>query len=252
MRKVTATIQARTDSSRLPGKVLKEICGKPILQLMVERLKWCQMIDQVVIATTIESKDDRIEALANKIGVGCFRGSEDDVLGRVVGALKEFGVDIHVEFQGDNIMPDPQLVDNMIGYYLKHEDDIDYLSNGIKTTYPPGQEVAVYPAESLIRAQQLWLEENPREHVGIHMYLRPELFRIKSITAPPWYQYPDFHLEVDTEEDFEVVRKVYEHFYPKNPGFTLSEIIGYLLETGIADKNASVPRRWKSFREDAE
>jgi spore coat polysaccharide biosynthesis protein SpsF len=252
MRKITATIQARMGSSRLPGKVLKEICGKPMLQLMVERLTLSQMIDRIIIATTTEPEDNGIAALAEKIGVGCFRGSEDDVLGRVVGALKQFDVDIHVEFQGDNVMPDPQLVDNMIGYYLKYQDEIDYLSNGLKTTFPPGQEVAVYPASALLNAEEDWQKENPREHVGIHIYKRPDKFKIKSITAPAWYHYPHYHLEVDTQEDFEVVKAVYEHFYEENQGFTLSEIIAFLKSSGITEKNSGVERRWKSFRDDTD
>ena len=94
MRKVTATIQARTRSSRLPGKALMEICGKPMLELLVERLKLSRLIDEIVIATTDHRQDTPIVELAERLKIGCFRGSEDDVLGRVVGALKEFKVGI--------------------------------------------------------------------------------------------------------------------------------------------------------------
>ena len=247
---VTATIQARTRSSRLPGKVLMEICGKPLLELLVERLKHSRLIDKIVIATSDHPQDTPIAELAERLKIGCFRGSEDDVLGRVVGALKEFKVDIHAEFQGDNVMPDPMLIDSVIGYYIKHSDQYDYVTNGLKTTYPPGQEVAVYPASVLIEAERDWQRELAREHVGIHVYKRTEKFRVKNLEAPPWHHYPNYHLEVDTGEDFNVIRQVFEHFHHDNLGFSLGEIISYLKESQAFEANRGVKRRWREFRDD--
>src|SRR5207249_2204679 len=106
-------------------------------------------IDRVIIATSDAAEDDAIEALADRLGCPSYRGSEEDVLGRVVGALVKYAVDVHVEFQGDNPMPDSILVDSIIGYYLKHADSCDYVTNALKTTYPPGAELAVYPAAVL-------------------------------------------------------------------------------------------------------
>lgn len=251
MKKITATVQARLGSSRLPGKVLKEICGVPILQLLVERLKMSLLIDEIVIATTTNGEDDPIAVLAEKLSVGCFRGSEDDVLGRVVGVIKEFEIDVHAEFQGDNVMPDPLLVDAFIGCYLKNCEQYDYVTNGLKTTYPPGQEVAVYAGSVLVEAECDWQRELPREHVGIHIYKRPDKFRVMNIEAPPWHHRPDYHLEVDTQEDFEVVRKVFEHFHPNHPGFSLGEIISFLEQSRVFEANRDVGRKWYQFREDS-
>lgn len=250
MRKITASVQARVASSRLPGKMLKEICGVPMLQLLIDRLKMSLLIDEIVIATSNNCQDKAICDLADKLNVGCFRGSEDDVLGRVVGAIRAYDIDIHVEFQGDNVMPDPMLIDSVIGYYLKNADQYDYVTNGLKTTYPPGQEVAVYPGSVLIDAEFDWQTELAREHVGIHIYKRSKKFRIKNLEAPPWYHYPNYHLEVDTLDDFNVVRQVFEHFHNDNPGFSLGEIISYLSESRVFEVNQDINRRWSEFRDD--
>ena len=251
MRKVTATIQARVGSSRLPGKVMKKICGVTILQLLIERLRMSILIDEIIVATTSNSDDDIIEQLSKKLKVQCFRGSEEDVLGRIVGVIKKYNIDVHLECQGDNVMLDPHLIDSMIGYYLKQYDEYDYVTNSLKTTYPPGQDISVYSGLSLIQAESDWKSNLPREHVGIHIYKRREKFRVKNIEAPPCHRFPNYHLEVDTEADFDVVRQVFEHFLPNNPGFSLGQIIDYLRESHAFEINQNVHRRWKEFRDDS-
>ena len=249
--KISATIQARMASSRLPGKVLKPILGKPMLSLQIERIQQSMLIDEVIIATSDSVKDDPIEALAHRLGVYCFRGSEDDVLSRIVGALKKYKVEIHVEFMGDNPMPDPLLIDAIIGFYLRNAAKYDFVTNGLKTTYPPGAEVYVYPAEVLFDAEKHATDPALREHVGLLIYQHPERYRIYNLEAPPWFYAPDFHLEVDTQEDFEVVSAIYEALYPGNPGFTLSQVIEFLRKNeALANKNRYVERRWKVFREE--
>lgn len=247
--KIDATIQARLGSSRLPGKVLKPILGKPMLTLQIERIRQSLLIDRVIIATTDQPLDDAIERLAHELGCPCFRGSENDVLGRVASALVEHEVEVHVEFQGDNPMPDPLVIDSIVGYYLKNSDACDYVSNALETTYPPGAEVSVYPAAVLIDAERRSDAAVPREHVGPHIYLHPERYRIRNLEAPQWLRRPHLHLEVDTEEDFDLVSAVFEHFYPANPGFGLAQVIAFVDEhPELAERNAGVERRWKRFR----
>jgi spore coat polysaccharide biosynthesis protein SpsF len=248
--KITATIQARLGSSRLPAKVLKPILGRPMLARQIERIRQSRLIDEIVIATSRAPENDALDALARELGVACFRGSEDDVLGRVVGALEAAGAGLHVEFQGDNPMPDATLVDAVIGFYLKHADDYDYVTNALKTTYPPGAEVSVYPARVLIDAERHATDRRLREHVGLHIYQHPERYRIHNLEAPPWLRYPDLHLEVDTDEDFAVVNAIYEHLYPKSPGFSLQQAIEFAVESGLAARNKDVERRWRAFRAD--
>jgi spore coat polysaccharide biosynthesis protein SpsF len=249
--KIAATIQARMGSTRLPGKVLKQIVGRPMLALQIERIQQSRLIDEIIVATTTEPGDDAIVALARDLGVAVFRGSEHDVVSRVAGALKAFAVDLHVEFMGDNPMPDALLVDAIIGYYLKHADKYDYVSNALTTTYPPGAEVFVYPAAVLYDAESKITEAALREHVGIHIYRYPERYRLCNLEAPPWHRYPDMHLEVDTPEDFAVISAIFEHFSPHNPGFSLSQVIEFMTANpNLLNANKEVERRWKTFRQD--
>lgn len=237
-------------SSRLPGKSLADIEGSPLLSRMVARLRQSLLLDRIVIATTSEPQDDPIAELADELGLDCFRGSEDDVLGRVLGALDYFDVDLHAEFQGDNPLPDPLLIDAVIGFYLKNQDRFDYVTNALRTTFPPGAEVAVYPAAVLRRAEIYVEDLQLREHVGIHIYQRPDLFRIHNIEAPPWLRAPHVHIEVDTAEDLELVRRVYRHFLPKREVFGLGEILEFVQREGLVELNSSIERRWRSFRND--
>jgi spore coat polysaccharide biosynthesis protein SpsF len=239
-------------STRLPGKVMKTIVGKPMLALQIERVRGSRLLDEVIVATTTNPEDDVIEELAQEVGAGCFRGSEDDVLNRVVGALKAFEVVLHVELMGDSPIPDPAIIDQVIGYYIKHSDKYDYVSNALKTTYPPGCEVYVYPAKVLYDAESKAPHDRLREHVGPHIYQHPDRYRLCNLEAPPWHHYPELYLEVDTQEDLEMITQVFEYFHPANPGFGLGQVIDFMhAEPALANRNTHVERRWKEFRQDS-
>lgn len=245
---VDATIQARTGSSRLPGKVLMEVGGKPLLEIQIERLRRSRHIQRIIIATTDLPQDDAIEDLTRRLGCGCHRGSENDVLRRVVDTLVAFEIELHAEFQGDNPLPDPALVDSIIAYYLENP-GYDYVTNSLKTTYPPGQEVSVYHASTLIAADKNAANSPLREHVGLHIYQHPERFRIHNIEAPEALCRPDYHLEVDTIEDLELIRTIWNHFVVRTPLFSLEDMIGFLdANPTLLGKNSAIPRRWEIFR----
>ncbi|MBI4596965.1 MAG: glycosyltransferase family protein [Candidatus Omnitrophica bacterium] len=246
---IVATVQARMGSSRLPGKVLKPIVGKPMLQLQIERIQQSRLIDQVVIATSVEQGNDPIERLAHTLGVGCFRGSEEDCLSRIIGALKAFDVDLHAEFMGDSPLPDPRIIDEVIGYYLKHAEQYDYVSNALTITYPPGIDLYVYPTRVLVDAERYVTDPAQRANVDLHIAHHPERYRLRNLEAPAWFRRPDLHLEVDAAEDFEVISAIFEHFYPKHPGFGLAQIIEFLdAHPALAERNRHVPRRWVAER----
>lgn len=250
--KICATIQGRMGSSRLPGKVLMPILGKPMLALQVERIQQSRLIDEVIVATSTERRDDPIERLAREMGIGCFRGSEEDILSRLSGAFRAFQVELHVEFMGDSPMPDPLLIDTVIGYYLKHAHRYDYVTNGLKTTYPPGAEVTVYPASVLLDVDSRVKDPLLREVGTWNIPQHPEWYRLCNLEAPAWLRHPDLYLEVDTREDFEVISAVYEHFYPHNPGFGLGAMIDFLLShPELAERNRHVHRRWKAYKGEA-
>ena len=251
--KIVASIQARLGSTRLPEKVLKEIHGKPMLLWHVERLKQSRLLDDVVVATTTSKKDDKIVEFCNSNNIRYFRGSEEDVLDRIASMIETNQIDIHVECFGDSPLTDAHIVDEYIGYLLKNRDKLDFVSNSIETTYPPGQEVLVYKGEAIIEANTTTSKDDPlREHVSIHIYKHPEKYRIESLTAPQYYHYPDVYLEVDTEDDFEVVNEIFNHFIQQGKEyFSLAQILDYLLmNPRLVDLNRNVERRWKEFRDD--
>jgi spore coat polysaccharide biosynthesis protein SpsF len=251
---ITASIQARMGSSRLPGKVLKEICGKPMLLWLVERLRQSRLLDDVIVATSIEKQDDIIEQFCIQHKITCFRGSEEDVLNRIASLIRLHNVDIHVECYGDSPLIDPQIVDEFVGYYLKNRDTIDYASNAIKTSYPPGQEVVVYSGKILDELEKKLPDNDPlREHVGYNITRFQDDYRIASLEAPAHFFQPNVYLEVDTLEDFDVMSKIIKYFYDRGIEIaSLAQILEFLEKyPEIALHNAKVTRRWKALRDEA-
>jgi len=248
---IVATIQARMGSSRLPGKVLKEICGKPLLQYQIERIKEARLVDDIIIATSTNPKDDAIVKLANKLDVKVYRGSENDVLSRIVELLKKYNVEVHVELIGDSPLADPQIIDEVIGLYLKNREDYDYVSNGVEVSYPAGMEVNVYHAQTLIDAESNIFSDDPlREHVDIHLSKNPT-YKVLSIKAPKHFYRPDIFLEVDTLRDFEMISTVINHFIENGKDFfSLSQILDYLkLNPDVVKINQDEDRRYWQFKE---
>ena len=248
---VDATIQARTGSSRLPNKVLKPVLGKALLQHQIERIQRASTINRVVLATSDLAQDDPLEDLAHSMGILCFRGSETDVISRVCGALEKFEIDIHAEFQGDNSIPDPAVIDFVVGYFLEHSEKFDYVTNALKTTYPPGLEVSVYPSRILFDANLRASNSEHREYVGFHINQHPDVYRLKNIEAPAAISRPDLHLEVDTEEDFLLVSHIYEHF-ASQPNFTIEDVVAYTdAHPQLTQSNSGIERRWKQYRQES-
>jgi len=247
--RITATVQARVGSTRLPAKVMKLICDKPMLQLHLERIKCSRLIDEIIVATTTNPNDDVIVNLAQKVGVGVYRGSEEDVLGRLVGLLRKHKVELHVELVGDSPLIDPHLIDEVIGFYLKHKEEFDFVTNGMRLTYPNGMEVNVYPAEILFDAEKKIAIEDPlREDVDIHITHNSK-YRRCNLTAPHYYHNPDLYVEVDTMNDFKVVSAIFEHFMPIHPHFSLAQIIEFLKQRpDLVKLNQKVKRRYTKFK----
>ena len=251
--KIVASIQARLGSTRLPGKVLKEINGKPILWHHIQRLKCSRLLDDIIVATTTNKKDDEIVEFCKQYGISYYRGSEDDVLDRIASMIEENNIDIHVECFGDSPLTDPHIVDEIVGYYLKYKNDYDFVSNSLTTTYPPGQEVLVYDGKCLIEANKNISKNEPlREHVSIHITQHPDKYKMKNLEAPHYYNHPEIYLEVDTPEDFEMVSAIFNHFESKGLlHFSLAQILDFLSQNDeLVNLNNKVERRWKEFRKD--
>lgn len=238
---INVSIEARITSTRLPGKVLMEIKGKPILQIMVERVKESKFINDIIIATTINKTDDAIVDLAKKIKVGCYRGSEENVLQRVLAAHKEFNSDIIVELTGDCPLIDPLLIDECIEFYLSNKDRYDYVSNCVERSYPDGMDTQVFPMKVLEEVAQKTDNPLDKEHVSRYIYASGE-YRIYTIKAQGDLFWPDLGITLDTREDFELIKSIFEHF--KDNDFTLRDILKLLRQNKeMLNINKNIKRR---------
>ena len=249
-KKIFATIQARMGSTRLPGKVLKKIDGIPLLEYQIKRIKKSKTIDNVIIATTKKKEDDKIINLAKKLNVLYFRGSNKDVLKRITDATKKFKFDINVELISDSPFSDIKIIDKMVKFFLKNKDKYDYVSNGIKMTYPSGMEACIYESKTLINIEKKIKKNNKmREHVECH-FTKNKKLRKCNISAPKKYNYPNIFLEVDTPEDFIMVSKIYKYFNKKKIlNFYLGDILKFLKKNKqIIEINNKVPRSWKRLK----
>ena len=218
--KVVGILQARMGSSRLPGKVLINIVGKPMLQLQLERLMRSSQIDKLVVATTVNNLDKPIVDLCTSLKISCFRGSEEDLLDRYYQTARKHKADYIVRLTGDDPLTDPILIDEMIKKIKK--DRFDAITNSIQPTYPEGLDVTVLSFEALARA---WTEANlqsQREHVTPYIFDNENIFKIFHQK-----QIQDFsHLRwtVDYEEDITFIRKIYEAFYKVNKSFSSLDV----------------------------
>lgn len=248
MKSVFATVQVRMGSSRLPGKALRQVRGTPLLGHLLNRLDLSQRLEGVVVATSSNPENDAIEAYCATRGVSCYRGSEDDVLGRMVGALSMVGAQIGVEVFGDCPLIDYRIVDRMVDIYLASKGELDWVGNDIKTTYPPGMEVEVFSASALADAANQTFDPAIREHGTLYIRQNPKRYKLLNVDAPVALRRPDLSLEVDTDIDLEVIANIIEHF-DGTPGFALSDIIEFLdANPQVADRNRHVERRWKQYR----
>ena len=224
---VVAIVQARMGSSRLPGKVLKGILGKPILWHLINRLKRSKTIDKIVIATTVKEKDKPILKLADEMGIDSFAGSEEDVLDRYYQAAKKYNANTIVRITADCPLIDPELVDSIIGYYLENKDKLDYVNNG--PSYPDGiLETEVFSFTALEKAWREARLASEREHVTAYIWKNPELFRIDTVE----YERDLSHMRlcVDDEKDFQLVSEVFKNLYKEGELFHLKDILNFLSE----------------------
>ena len=243
--KVIATIEARMGSSRLPNKVLLEANGKPMLQHMVERVQESKLVDEIVIATVIGCDNDPIIDLANELNIKYYRGSEDNVLSRVVEAAQSNQGQIIVQLTGDCPLIDPDIIDNCVEIYLKN--DWDYVANELIRSFPIGFDVAVVSVDllkSTLEEPDLSLLD--QEHVTTYIVDRPEKYKNFNVKAPSYLDHPELEVTLDTFEDYQLLCKIIEELIPKKPSFRAKDVIDFLLSNSdIAMINNSVKRKSK-------
>jgi len=208
---VIGIIQARTTSTRLPGKVLMDLAGEPMLARVVERTARAKLLDQVVVATSYETADNPIEELCRRRDWNCFRGSRDDVLDRFLRAAESFEADVAVRITADCPMIDPGVIDDVVDRLKESEGGVDCVSNTQpRRTFPRGLDTSATIMAALRRIHDEATESRHREHVTLYMFEHPEKFRIKGVFAPE--DFSNMRWTVDTAEDFRFVAKIFEHF----------------------------------------
>lgn len=248
MRNIDVIVEARMTSTRLPGKVLLSAAGKPMLAHMIERLRRIPNATGIIVATTTNATDDPIVALAAQEGVRYFRGSEHDVLGRVVAAAQQFDTDVIVEITGDDPLLDVTAAARVIDAYLAHEATIDFVTNDQPQTYPLGWNTRAFSRQLLERVERTTAHPVDREHVVNYIVQHPQEFRIMNVEAEGFVRRPEIRLTLDTQLDYEVMGAVFAALYPENPAFTGRDMIAFLdAHPEIRDRNVSVVQRTYSY-----
>ena len=203
--KTVAIIQARMGSTRLPGKVLKDLAGDTVLARVVNRTRRARLVDQVVVATSVLPSDDVIVKECERLGVDCFRGDEADVLDRYYQAAQQFLADIVVRITSDCPLIDPELIDITVAAFLERL--VDYATNALVPTYPPGLDVEVFGFEALGRASKFADKPYQRSHVTPYLYENPGFFKVLSMGADA--DYSRYRWTLDTREDLNMLREIY-------------------------------------------
>jgi spore coat polysaccharide biosynthesis protein SpsF len=223
--KVVAIIQARMSSSRLPGKVMMDLCGKPLLERVIERVKLAKVIDEMILATSTEPADDVIELHGMANGCSVFRGSLDDVLSRYCEATKMASADIIVRVTADNPLTEPRFID--FGTHHLVSNKLDYVCF---ENVPYGSDVEVITKKALLKASESTRDKDDREHVTLYIRNSPETFKLGIIPNPfKALARPDVKVTVDTLEDYSKMYKVFWHFRDKKV-VQLEEVIRFLDE----------------------
>lgn len=217
-------------STRLPKKVLMEVVeGDSILGYLLKRLSSCKLADKVIVATTTNNKDDELEEWVKDRGYHYFRGSEADCLGRFYQVVEKYGIDIVVRITSDCPLVVPEVVDEMIVYYLNNSTEIDYLSNRQFTNFPEGMDVEIFSRKILEEAAKNAIKQEEREHINYFFLDRPLQYRIRYYNHNSGADYSRFKLSIDTHQELEQIRS----FFIKKGlpfQFTFKELIDVLIK----------------------
>jgi len=221
--KTVIITQARMSSTRLPGKIMKQVLGRSLLEYHIERLKRVKETENLIVATTDKSVDDTIVDMCENLGVSSFRGSEEDVLSRYHEAASEFRADTVVRVTSDCPLIDPAVIDQVIRAYKSRKSGVVYASNNLRHTYPRGMDCEVFSFDVLAETAREATEQSDREHVTPFIYRQPERYGLISVTYDR--DCSKHRWTVDTPEDFELIKRILEALYPDKPEFTLEDIL---------------------------
>ncbi|MCL6577606.1 glycosyltransferase family protein [Kyrpidia sp.] len=224
---VVAIIQARMGSTRLPGKVMKPIFGRPMIHYVIERVERISGVDEAVVAIPDTLEDDLLdEYLRSRESVGVYRGPEKDVLARYYGAARAAKAEAVVRITADCPLISPEVSGRVLSRYLEGAGDVDYVSNCLVRTYPRGLDTEVFAFAALERAYREAKYPADREHVTPYMWRQPSRFRLAGVCDS--VDRSHIRLTLDTQEDFELIGKIFEALYPDDPKFEYRDILRVL------------------------
>jgi spore coat polysaccharide biosynthesis protein SpsF len=213
--KTVAIVQARMTSTRLPGKVLLDLAGRPVLARVVERLRACARVNEICLAITTNAADDPLEAFARQEKIAVVRGPEQDVLARYVAAARSTGADAVVRITSDCPLLDPEVTDRVIGA-LTVPTAVDYAANVLERTYPRGLDTEAFFLDTLLRIDRLATSAMAREHVTVFLRSeRPDLFKTRHVRDR--IDNSDLRWTLDTPADLTFLRAVFERWGPTDP-----------------------------------
>lgn len=248
--KVTAIIQARMTSTRLPGKVMKEVLGRPLLHYLIERVRCCKGIKDIILATSVNPEDDSIATFCNNKDVDVFRGSENNVLERFYEAATKYDAKNIMRITADCPLIDPDLLYMLVEYYFA--ENFHYVSNAVHPTLPDGLDAEIFNSEALDYAYKHAMLPSEIEHVTPYIQSHPELFKIGNWTYHT--NLSQHRWTVDEPADFTFVKLVLEALYPINKNFRMNHILELLHQSpDLAKINTHIIRNeglLKSLEED--
>jgi spore coat polysaccharide biosynthesis protein SpsF len=239
---IWAVVPGRMGSSRMRGKTMAELAGRPSLRHIIERLRCVPGLDGMVIATTTEPEDDVICECAHTAGVSVYRGSSEDVLARTLEAATWVGAATIVLVTGDSPVTDPAIIQSAVEQYQQHRPD--YASSSLHGyKYPIGISVELFPTALLELVEREARQPREREHVTLFFYEHPERFRLLDVEPPERHHRPDLRLTLDTPEDYELIAALYDALYDSDPCFGLDSVLEYLGDhPELEELNSHVPQ----------
>lgn len=243
-KKVVATIEGRMTSTRLPGKIMMPLAGKPVMAHMIERHRKSRYTDEVVVATTVNAADDPVVALCERMSCAYYRGSEADVLGRIVEAGKTHGADILVQGMADSPLVDWRTIDQLIEMLSLNGYDCTSNEFGEKK-YPDGFDMRVYSFPVLEKFEEGHKEEVYREHAGYQLRKDPAHYKRGLLFLAEGDEiWSKLRLTLDTIEDYKLISAIFDELYPKNPDFSSEDVAAFLkTRPDIVAINAKIAQR---------
>jgi spore coat polysaccharide biosynthesis protein SpsF len=219
------------------------LAGKPLVGCVIERLKRCERVHQMVLATTTKAEDDGLQALGDGYGVDVFRGAEVDLVDRYYRAALTYHADVVVRVPADNPAPEPAQIDRTIEYHLGGDNDFttsypDVFDNG----WPDGIGAEVFNFEALEQVWKTSSDPRNREHPHTNFYEHRDTYRVGTLQCPAEFRRPDIKLDVNTQEEYEFMSQLYDYLYPRNSEFTILDVIWWYDHVYQEKKSEAVRR----------